>query len=209
MANAVQWTVDQFYTQLQALKSQIDSVAATLDADRSRLSQLYDTARRNMDPARDAYLEPLIHQNTVLRLQYLAPIRAKFNEAVSATSKLLRSGGYSTPTLSGLELGVLPIVPVVAVSAVLLALAAVAVLYRLTQSQVANTNAMAAIMGDRTTTADQKLALAKAITDQTKQQRQANPPLFDPNAFVLPLAIIAAIVLGPQLLRAFPRRAAA
>lgn len=209
MANAVQWTVDQFYGQLQTLKSQIDAVGATLDADRARLAKLYDTARRNMDPARDVYLSPLIHQNNVLRITYLAPIKAKFNEAVNATSKLLRSAGYTTPALTGLELGVLPIVPVVAVSAVLVALAAVAVVHRLTQAQVANTNAMAAIMNDRTTTPDQKLALAKAITDQTKQQRKANPPLFDPSAYVLPLAIVAAIILGPRLLSAFPRRAAA
>lgn len=206
MAGAVQWTVDQFYAQLQALKSQIDAVDSTLTANKNQLAKMYDTARRNYDPARDVYLAPLIHQNTVLRLNYLAPIKAKFNEAVAASSKLLRSAGYTTPALAGLELGVLPIVPVVAAAAVIVALAAVAVCYRLTQAQVTNTNAMAAIMGDKSTTAEQKIALAKTITEQTKQQQRANPPLFDPNALVMPLALVLAILVVPKML---PRRAAA
>ncbi|HYM67752.1 MAG TPA: hypothetical protein VEW68_10705, partial [Patescibacteria group bacterium] len=86
----VQWGVDQLYSGLQELKSKIDAVAADLNADKAQLAQMYDTARQNMDPARDVYLAPLIHQNTVLRLTYLKPIQDKFNSTVAAASKLIR-----------------------------------------------------------------------------------------------------------------------
>lgn len=200
MAGAVQWTIDQFYGQLQALKSQIDQADAALKANATQLGNMYRKAQAAYDPARDAYIAPLIHRNTVLRLTYLAPVRSKFNEAVNATSKLLRSAGYSTPGLS--DVGVLPAVPVVAISAVLLGLSAVAIVWRLTQAQIQRTATVAAIFQDPHTTAEQKVALSKQMQEQMKDEDRRNPPLggfkFDD---LIPLAaIVAAVVLGPRIL---------
>lgn len=206
MAGIVQWGVDKFWEQLQLLRAKIVDVDIMLKADARRLGAMYETARQRFDPARDAYIAPLIHRNTVLRLQYLKPIRAKFESAVSAASSVLKRAGYTTPSLAGPSgLGVAPavIVPAAAVGAVLLGLSAVAVVNRLTQAQVKATDAIARIFGDPNTTPEQKIALARELERALDAQRKANPPLFDPGVMVLPLAIIAAIVLGPQLLHAF------
>ena len=89
---AVQWTLTKFWSQLQRLSDAINAVSAQLGADRAQLMQLYARAKAEPDPkgAQDrALLQPLIHRNSELRLTYLAPIKAKFTEAVSATAKLL------------------------------------------------------------------------------------------------------------------------
>lgn len=209
MAGAVQWTIDQFYSQLQALSSQIDAAAAELDADKQQLGATYAAMQAQNDPYRDAFVAPLIHENTVLRLDYLGPVRDKFNQAVTATSGLLQDAGYTTPGLSGL--GILPaVIPAAAIAAVVVALAAVAVVAMLTQNQRARTAALIAGLADPTKSAADKQALADALTQDSKNDRAANPPLFDPSSFVAPLLIIAAIVLAPTLLRTFgPRRALA
>jgi len=206
VAGVVQWTVDEFWGQLQNLKDQITQADSALNADKARLGALYATARQNYDPMRDILLAPLIHRNTELRLNYLKPVKDKFNEAVAAASSVLRSAGYTTPQLSGL--GVLPLVPVIAVTAVLVALAAVAIVWRLTQAQITRTDSMAAIFNDPHTTPDQKLALSKQMTDQVAHEPK--PPLgFDVGALLPLAAIVAVIVLGPQILRMLPQRRAA
>lgn len=219
MANAaVQWTVTKFWSQLQRLSDAINAVSAQLAADRTQLSQLYSRAKAEPAPrgAQDrALLEPLIHRNSVLRMTYLAPIKSKFTEAVSAAARVLKSAGYTPPGLSGVsdcQLGVLPavaLVPLVAVAAVLVGLEAIAIVNNLTAAQRQRTAAIAAIMADQGTTTEEKKALAKTITEQTKQESKANPPLFDPGAFALPLALVAIIALGPSLLRLLPGRRAA
>lgn len=210
--NVVQWTVDQFWSQVQGLQAQITSVATSLQQDKLRLQSLYSTARAEAEPNRThdmAMLAPLIHQNSDLRMTYLAPVKAKFNEGVNAARSLLKSAGYTPSNLSGL--GIVPalvIVPAVAVAAIVVALAAVAIVNRLTQAQVNNTAAVAAAMADKTTTPQQKADLINGITKAAKAAKDANPPLFDPNALVMPLALVALIVLGPQLMRLLPGRRA-
>jgi len=207
MANPAQWTVDEFYRALQAVQNQITAADRALAADKSRLATMYDAARRNMDPARDAYLAPLIHQNTVLRLSYLKPVKDDFRKAVNAASGALRSVGLTAPTLSGI--GVLPAAVVVPVAAgVFLAacITAIVVVNRLTAAQINRTAAMAAIFSSSSTTPAQKLALAAQLQGAIDADRKASPPPFDPAAFVLPLGIIAAIVLGPKLLGMFGDR---
>lgn len=208
MAGPVQWTVDQFWAQLQALQSQIDHVDAALKADKATLTRLYDTARRNMDPARDAFLAPLIHRNSVLRLQYLAPVRTKFAQAVNSARAVLRKSGYTTPQLSGL--GVIPLVPVVAATAVIVALAAVAIVWRLTESQISRTQAMARVFADPHTTPEQKLALSRQMAAQIEQENKSTPPPLGFNLDnLLPIAaLIAAVVLVPPILK-MGRRATA
>ena len=206
MASAVQWTVDRFWSELQALKSGIDAASSALEQNRTELAGMYARARAAYDPARDAYLAPLIHRNTTLRITYLKPIRAKYNQAVNAAGAAIRRAGYTTPGLAGLGLAPAIIVPAVAVAAVVVALAAVAVVNRMTQAQITRTNTMARIMNGGGTAAE-KLALAKAITDSANAESRANPPLLDFGALALPLALVAAIVIVPRLLPA--RRATA
>lgn len=205
-AAAVQWTVDQFYGQLRVLSNQIASASSALAADKAKLTALYSAAKKANNAKAMAALSPLIHNNSVLRLSYLAPVKAKFNEATAAATAALKRAGVTPPGLSGLALAPAILVPAVAVAAVVAALAAVAIVNRLTQAQIARTNALAGIMADTHTTPEQKLALAAQLEAQAKAERQANPPLFDPNAFVMPLALVAAVVLGPQLIAAFRRR---
>lgn len=206
MAGAIQWTIEQFWGELQSLKNQLDQTAAALNADKLRLQGMYDAARRNYDPARDLYLAPLIHRNTELRLRYLKPVRDKFNEAVNASAGALRGAGYTVPTLG--EVGILPAVPVVAVTAVVVALSAVAIVRRLTQAQITRTNAMAAIFQDSHTTTEQKIALSKQMQAQvTDENKHTPPPLgFNLDMLVPLAAIVAAIVLVPPILKTLPAR---
>ncbi len=204
-AAAVQWTVDQFYGQLQALSNQIGQVARALASDKSKLTALYSAAKRANNVKNMKALEPLIHNNSVLRLTYLAPIRSKFNEAVSAASSALKRAGVTPPGLSGMGLAPAILVPAVAATAVIVALSAVAIVNRMTQAQITRTNALAGIISDTHMTPEQKLALAQQLEKQAKADRQANPPLFDPGAFALPLAIVAGIVLGPRLIESMTK----
>ena len=216
MAGPVQWTVTEFWKQLQNVQNQIKAVDAALKADKATLTALYTQARQQYEPAGAhdrAYLDPLIHQNSVLRMSYLAPVKSKFNEAVAAASSVLKRAGYTTPNLSGL--GVVPaviIVPAIAVTALGLAAAAVAVVNRLTASQVNRTATARAIFTDSRTTPEQKAQLASEFQKQMKAEKEFAPPPpgFDMGWILPTAAVIAVIVLGPQLLRAFgPRRAAA
>jgi len=216
MAGPVQWTVTEFWRQLQSIENQIRAVDAKLQADKATLTALYAQARKQYEPAGShdrAYLEPLIHHNSVLRLSYLAPVKSKFNAAVAAASSALKRAGYTTPSLSGL--GVVPaliIVPVAAVTALGLAAAAVVIVYRLTESQVNRTATARAIFGDPNTSPEEKLRLAAAFQQEMETEKKTAPPPmgFDVSWILPTAAVIALIVLGPQLLRAFgPRRAEA
>lgn len=209
MAGAIQWTIEQFWGELQSLKNQIDQTATALNADKLRLQGMYAAARRNYDPARDLYLAPLIRRNTELRLNYLKPVRDKFNEAVNAAAGALRGAGYTVPTLG--EVGILPAVPVVAVTAVVVALSAVAVVWRLTQAQITRTNAMAAIFQDSRTTPEQKVTLSRQMQAQiTEENKHTPPPLGFNLDMLVPLAgIVAAIVLVPPILKASTSKATA
>jgi hypothetical protein len=216
MASPIQWTVTEFWNQLQNVENQIHAVDSALQADKATLTALYSQARKEYDPAGAhdrAYLEPLIHQNSVLRLTYLAPVKSKFNGAVAAASAALKKAGYTTPNLSGL--GVVPavvIVPAIAVAALGIAAAAVLIVNTLTQSQRNRTATALAIFGDPNTTPEQKLQLAGAFQNEmATEKKTAPPPLGFDTSWILPTAaVIALIVLGPQLLRAFgPKRAEA
>ena len=213
MANPVQWTVTEFWRQLQTVENLIHAVETALNADRTKLSALYAEARKEYDPAGAhdrAYLEPLIHQNSVLRISYLAPVKAKFNGAVASASAALRKAGYNTPNLTGL--GVVPaliIVPVAAATLLGIAYAAVLVVNRLTQAQITRTATAAAIFADPNTTPAQKLQLAAGFQQEMQKEKDTAPPPpgFDTGWIVPAVALVAAIVLGPQLLRSFgPRK---
>jgi len=216
MAGPVQWTVTEFWKQLQNVENQIHAVDTALAADKATLTALYSEARKEYDPAGAhdrADLEPLIHQNSVLRLSYLAPVKAKFNGAVAAASSALKKAGYATPNLSGL--GLVPavvIVPAIAIAALGVAAAAVMIVNRLTEAQINRTATARAIFSDPNTSMAQKLQLAGAFQQEMdKEKKNAPPPPGFDVSWILPTAaVVALIVLGPQLLRAFgPRRSEA
>jgi hypothetical protein len=216
MAGPVQVTVTAFWQQLQKVKDQIKAVEAKLQADKATLTVLYSEARKQYEPAGShdrAYLDPLIHNNSVLRMSYLAPVKSKFNEAVAAASSALKSAGYTTPGLSGMgAVPVVIIVPAIAVAALGIAAAAVLIVNRLTEAQINRTATARAIFSDPNTSPEQKLQLAGEFQKQMKSEKDNAPPLlgFDTSWILPTAAVIALIVLGPQLLRAFgPRRAEA
>jgi hypothetical protein len=98
-----------------------------------------------------------------------------------------------------------------AVAALAVATAAVLIVNRLTQTQVSRTATARSIFSDPSTSPAQKLELAKAFqAEMDAEKKNAPSPLFDTGWIVPAAALVALIVLGPQLLRAFgPRRAAA
>ena len=207
MANPVQWTVDQFWAQLQSVKNQITAVDSSLASNKTQLQAMYTTARTAGDTHGMAVLNPLIHQNSVLRLSYLKPIKDDFNKAVAAASNALKAAGLTTPQLSGM--GVVPalvIVPVICVTLVLGMIAAVKIVNRMTQAQITDTETTKAILTNPNTTPAEKLALADAQKKAAEQRLKDNPPPFDVGALVGPLALVALIVLGPQIMRMLPAR---
>ena len=206
MADVVQWTIDQFYNQLQALADQINQAAQALSDDQAQLSAAYDLARQNNDPTRDILLTPLIHRNSDLRVNYLGPVREKFNQAVSAASSFLSSAGYTVPTLNGL--GDIVVAPTAAVVIVVAALSTVAVVWLLTQAQRNRTATTLAIFSDPNTTVQDKLALAASQDAEMKTEAATNPPPlgFDLGAVAGIVGLVALIVLGPRLLDMFGPR---
>ena len=206
MSAVVQWSVEQFWGELQNLKAQLDRTDAALKADAKQLGTLYATLRARYDPMRDILVAPQIHRNTVLRTSYLNPVRAKYAQAVNAAAGVLRGAGYTVPNLG--EVGVLPAVPVVAIAAVVVALSAVAIAWRLTEAQVNRTATIRAIFSDPHTTPEQKAALAKSLQGSfDASTRNTPPPLgFDLGMLVPLAAIVAAIVLVPPILKMLPAR---
>ena len=203
MANVVQMGVDAFWAQLGNLQAKARAVLADLDTDKAQLQAAYTATRSDPDTRRRAVsqtaLQPLIHNNSVLRLRY-RDLVAKFNQAVSAASSALKSAGLTTP-----QLGAVPIlVPVVAVTALGVAFAIYQTVRIQTDAQRRATSALLAILNDPNSSPDEKAAAAAAIA---KTATQKPPDLF---ASLVPiLGIVALIVVGPQLLRTFESRRAA
>jgi len=214
---AVQWSIDQLWTQIQRLAALAKRLRDDLQANKAELTALWSQTRLDKDPRRraanQALLRPLIHRNSELRLSYLAPITAKFNAAIGIASAALKRAGYTAPSLGGLG-AVFVIAPLAAVTAITVALALAGTAIVLTQAQRNRTAAVRAIIGDSSTTPEQKAALLKAFQDEvaaeTKAAAAERPGGFDFGMLVPLAAIVAAIVLGPPLLQAFgPRRGAA
>lgn len=207
MADVAQWTIDQLWTQLQKIQNGFNAVAADLKADQAQLTTLWSKTKADTNATRraqnQALLTPLIHQNSVLRLSYLAPIKDKYTQAVNLAADALRKAGYTAPNLSGLGFAVV-IAPLAAVTIVVTVLALLATAAVLTQSQRQNTATVARIVGDPNTTAAQKLAFLAALT----QANKSLPPPPGLDLGWLPWAIggVLAIMVVPKLLPA--RRAA-
>jgi len=211
MADVVQWGIDEFYAQLQNLENIAAGLKNRANANRLDLMHLWDATKTQPEPTRtknQQLLNPLIHQNSVLRTQYLAPITAKFNEAVNAASAVIRQAGYQAPaTLSGLGIApVLIIVPTVAITAVVVALAWASVASKQLDVQNKNTQNVAAIINDHTLTPAQRTAELAALTSNQQaaaaaaKAAGAPPPGFDLTQLTPILIGIAAILVLPSLL---------
>lgn len=201
MAGPVQWTIDQLWNGLQQIRNGFNTVSADLKADQAQLTRLWSDTKKDTNAARrtanQALLTPLIHQNSVLRLSYLAPIRDKYNSAVSTASSVLKKAGYTTPNLSGLGFEFV-IAPATAVTLIVVALALLETVNLLTQAQRSNTASVARVIGDPNTTPEEKARLLAAI----KGANKSLPPLLglDFGAIAWGLAAVAAIVIVPKLL---------
>jgi hypothetical protein len=205
-----QMGVNDFWGLLQQLQSLGNQLKADLDADRSDLIDLYNTARSQPDPAvaqaQMSALDPLVHNNSSRRLQY-QDLVTKFNQAVNGASGLLNDAGLSTPTLSGL--GIAPLV-LVAGAALLVAAAAWGVYEAVraaTDAQRNSTNAMQQIIANPTAYTPAEVQSAAAAL--AAQARNVNPDPFNLNALIPILGLVAAILLVPKILELLPKRRAA
>jgi hypothetical protein len=203
-----QMGVNEFWGWLQALSTNAKKVKADLDADRSQLMMLYSDARNDTDKARGAAhmkaLDPLVHNNSALRLRYLDLV-AKFKGVVNGVASALKAAGLSTPELSGL--GVAP--AVIAIGLIVAAAAAWGVYETVavaTAAQRKATNALANILADPSASDQEKLVAAQALA---KQAAQSNP--FDLGKLTPILIGVLAIMVAPTVLSMVKssRRAAA
>lgn len=102
MANPVQWTADKFWNQMQAIAAAGRDEKARLEAQRLRLQNAYSAARKANDTAAMAKLDPLIHENSRLRLQY-TDLANQFNGLMDQARQLLLDHGITEPpVLAGL-----------------------------------------------------------------------------------------------------------
>lgn len=214
MANVVQWSIDEFWSQLQNLKSMLDSAKTDLLADKQQLQSLWTATTKNTDATQRAQdqklLTPLIHQNSVLRLSYLQPLTDQFNQAVKLGSDALASAGYTTPTLNSLGF-VIALAPLAAVTIIVAALAVAAAMIAMTQAQRNHTATVAGIVNNQKLSPQQQTDLLNAIANDNKTAAGATKPpaLFDVSGLVPILGLVAVIMLGPQLLKMVPKRGTA
>lgn len=100
--SVAQWTADQFWRQVQWVAQQGASQKARLDAQKLQLQNAYTAARNANDQDKMTALQPLIHQNSDMRIRW-NNLRDQFNSVVNqARSFLAQHGINEPPTLAGL-----------------------------------------------------------------------------------------------------------
>lgn len=205
MPDLAQMTVDAFWSKVSDLERSAKAESQALEAQKLRLQNAYGAARRDPDPARSAanraLLEPLIHRNSGLRLKYRELV-GKFNQAVGAARTFLERAGLRVPT----ELGALPVVPIVAVAALGAALTILAIIATQRRSLDRAIDNAIRVASDPYATPEQREAARRAL--EVAARTTPKGP-FDFSSLVPVLGILALILLGPQLLRAFGGRRAA
>jgi hypothetical protein len=201
-----QMGVNEFWGWLQALSDNAKKVKADLEADRAQLMALYTNARNDTDKARGSAhmkaLDPLVHNNSVLRLRY-QDLVAKFKSVVNGVAGALKKAGLSAPTLSGL--GLAPIV--IALGLILAAATAWGIYESLavaTASQRKATDALAHCASDPTLSPEQR---AKCLDALKKGAAAGNP--FDLSKITPILVAVLAIMVAPQILSMVKARRAA
>lgn len=213
MANVLQMAVNDFWNSVMDLQAKAEHQQLIMNESRQKLIAAYSAARRDPDPAsarsRMAALDPVVHQNSQIRMKYRDLVSA-FNQAVAGAKTLIQKTGLTVPNqLSGL--GIIPaliLVPVVAVAALGVGWEIYLWIESANRANVAATDAAIAISNDPDATPEQRAAARDAIT---KRAAQPPPPggFFDISGLVPLAGIVALIVLGPQLLAMVPKRKAA
>lgn len=102
MATPVQWTADTFWKQLQWVAAQGKAQKARLAIQKSQLQEAYSAARIANDAPLMAQLNPLIHQNSVLRVRYMDLARSYNDLLEQARNFLAQHGIDEPPVLAGL-----------------------------------------------------------------------------------------------------------
>ncbi len=201
---AVQWTINQLWDGLARLRDGFNSVAADLKSNQAELTRLWSATKADTNAARRAanqkLLQPLIHQNSVLRLSYLAPIRDKYNEAVKLAADALKRAGYTTPGgLSGLGV-VVAFAPLAAATLVVAALAILTTVTIATQAQRTNTASVARVIGNANLTPQQQ----QDLLDTINRTNRSLPPPPGLDFGWVPWAIggVLAIMVVPKILPA-------
>jgi hypothetical protein len=117
LPDPAQWTGDLFWSQIQWVANQGHQIKSRLDSQKLALQHAYTTARNTNDQEKMAKLQPLIHQNSDLRVRYM-DIANRFNDIVEKARVWLGQQGINEPpTLAGL--GALPAIPVIWVVALI------------------------------------------------------------------------------------------
>lgn len=200
-------------SEFAALINRIASAArnekARMESNRLELMRLYSAAKADPDPVRGAKtkraLEPVIHQNSVIRMRY-RDLSAKFNTAVTATRDILKRAGI---TLESTGLAAAPIaVPVVAAAAALTAWAIVEGIKAANNAQASAIRLIGEVYHDPNATDAEKEAARRKILELSTDP----PPPGDPwglGSLTPLLGIVAIILLGPPILEAMRSRRAA
>lgn len=202
MANPAQMAMDEFWSQINKLESISGALKNDLEADRLKLMALWSATTRDPDRARaaqnQAALQPVIHNNSTLRLRY-RDLAGAFNNALAFTRDAMVKAGYKPPTnLAGLG-QVQLLVPAVAVAALATAFLIYQSIRTATDAQRRATATLAKLVEDPTATPAERAAAVAALG------KSATPT--DLMGQIVPvLAILAAIVVLPSVL---PKRRAA
>lgn len=201
-----QMGVNEFWGWLQDLSNKGAQLKAQLSTDRNQLMAAYTAARNDPDKVKGAAhmkaLDPLVHNNSTLRLRY-RDLAGKFKEAVDAASSMLQRAGLTTPTLTGL--GVAPLIILgIAIAAAAAAWGIYESVALATQAQRQATTALLAILSDPNASPEAKLAAANALA---KKAAEGNP--FDLSQVTPILIGVLAIMVAPQVLSMIKSRPAA
>jgi hypothetical protein len=209
VANLAQMAVDKFWKSVMQLEQAGRDERAKMVATRQKLIVAAHEARTDPDPdrskARMALLNPLIHENSVVRMRY-RDLAAKFNSAVHGARGVLAKAGLTVPhDLSGLgqieTTAAVILVPVVAVAALGLGWE----IYNTVKAQnQANTDAVdeaIRVSRDPSASPADVSAARSSIMRRAATPPPAHQGLFDVSSLVPLAAMVAAIVIVPPLLK--------
>ena len=203
-----QMAADAFWSKVTDLEHKAKLEATALEAQKLKLQRAYSAAKRDPDPERSAdnraLLDPLIHKNSALRLEYRELV-ANFNRAVDAARSFLERAGLRVP--SGLGQAQL-LVPVVAVAALGTALAILGIVASQRRSLDRAIDNAIRVANDPSASPEERKAAREVLEAAARTTPKGTGP-FDFSSLIPVLGILALIVLGPSLLSAFRGRRAA
>lgn len=219
MADAVQWTVDQMFGQLDKIRAGAAVERAQISMNNAHLIDLNAQADEIGDPSARAQLKAWIGKSVAHQGEIANAYRAlsgNFANLAAKAEAWLRSVGInsSVPGLAGL--GVAWVVPVAIIALAVTALAAVLFIHELNAAQVKaialHQDGLNALVHGGATPAQVAAYIANADASAQAQWNAAKKNAPDPFGIshlvdsLLPIALVAAVVLlAPRMMQ---RRAA-